>query len=278
MFVKNSTGVLKKVLLCRPSFLKLNPINEIAKKWLRQPLDMEKMEAEHRLLVKAYEDNGVETVFIDPDPGLPYTVFSRDFGGCIREGYILGKFREPVRFGERELYKKRMAELGVPAALEVGQGFFEGGDFFFLDDHTLAIGMIARSDAAGVAEIRRGLGDLGYTVIGVPADNRYLHLDMCFNLVCEDLAVAYTPGLPGEFLEAAAKRGIEIIAGNEEAIFDHGYNLQAIGNRRVISLKRNAALNEALDKRGVKIIEVDITEILKAGGGPHCMTFPLERV
>jgi N-dimethylarginine dimethylaminohydrolase len=278
MFVKNSTGTLKKALLCRPSFLKLNPINEIAKKWLRQPLDIEKMEAEHRLLVKAYEDNGVETVFIDTDPGLPYMVFSRDFGGCIREGYILGKFREPVRFGERELYKKRMAELGIPAALEVSRGFFEGGDFFFLDDHTLAIGMIARSDAAGVAEIRQGLRDWGYTVIGVPADSRYLHLDMCFNLVCEDLAVAYPPGLPGEFLAEVAKRGIEIIAGDEEAIFDHGYNLQAIGNRRVISLKRNAALNEALDKRGVKIIEVDITEILKAGGGPHCMTFPLERV
>jgi N-dimethylarginine dimethylaminohydrolase len=278
MFIKNSTGVLKKALLCRPRFLKLSPINEIAKKWIRQPLDAEKMEAEHRSLVKAYEDNGVEVVFIEAEPDLPYAVFSRDFGGCIREGYILGKFREPLRFGERELYKKKMAELGIPAALEVSQGFFEGGDFFFLDGHTLAIGMIARSDAEGVEEIRQGLKGLGYSVIGVPADSRYLHLDMCFNLLSEDLAVGYPPGLPGEFTAEVKKRGIEIIAGTEEAIFDHGYNLQSLGNRRVVSLKRNTALNEALDKRGISVIELDITEILKAGGGPHCMTFPLERV
>jgi N-dimethylarginine dimethylaminohydrolase len=33
-----------------------------------------------------------------------------------------------------------------------------------------------------------------------------------------------------------------------------------------------------LSKRGMDVIELDITEILKAGGGPHCMTFPLERI
>ena len=31
MFVKNSIGVLKKVLMCRPTYLKAVPINEIAK-------------------------------------------------------------------------------------------------------------------------------------------------------------------------------------------------------------------------------------------------------
>lgn len=28
---------------------------------------------------------------------------------------------------------------------------------------------------------------------------------------------------------------------------------------------------------GLKVIEVDLKEILKGGGGPHCMSFPLER-
>ena len=28
---------------------------------------------------------------------------------------------------------------------------------------------------------------------------------------------------------------------------------------------------------GLETIELDITEILKGGGGLHCMTFPLER-
>ncbi|MDR2103434.1 MAG: hypothetical protein LBP42_04945, partial [Treponema sp.] len=196
MFVKNSTGILKKVLLCKPAYLKITPINEIAKKWIDKPLDLNKMEAEHRALVKAYEDNGVQVAFLEADPKLPYLVFARDFGGCIREGYILGKFREPIRHEEQARYKARMEALGVPLVVEVKQGFFEGGDFFFLDDTTLAVGMIARSDAEGVEEIRRGLAPLGYTVIGVPAKPQYLHLDMCFNLVSENLAVGYPPALP----------------------------------------------------------------------------------
>jgi N-dimethylarginine dimethylaminohydrolase len=278
MFVKNSTGILKKALLSRPAYLRITPTNEISKKWLGTSLDLNKVEAEHRALVKAYEDNGVQVVFLDADPKLPYTVFSRDFGGCIREGYILGKFREPIRYGEQESYKARMEALGVPLVTEVKEGFFEGGDFFFLDDTTLAIGMIARSNAGGVEEIRRALTPLGYTVIGVPSKPQYLHLDMCFNLVSENLAVAYPPALPEEFLAEIKRRDIEIIPGNEEAIFAHGYNLQTLGGGRVISLRQNTALNEALDKRGFQVIEVDITEILKTGGGPHCMTFPLERL
>jgi N-dimethylarginine dimethylaminohydrolase len=278
MFVKNGTGVLKKVLLCRPTYLKVSPINEIAKKWLDVPLDINKMETEHQALVQAYQDNGVETVFLKALPDLPYEVFTRDFGGCVREGYVLGKFREPVRFGERAVCQHRMEELGVPLIAEVTKGRFEGGDFCFLDGNTIAVGMIARSNLEGVEELRPALEKYGYTVLGVPAAEKYLHLDMCFNMVAEDLAVAYTPCLPENFQRELKKRGIEIIPGTEEAIFDHGYNLQALGERRVISLKQNTALNEALDRRGIRVIEVDITEILKAGGGPHCMTFPLERV
>jgi N-dimethylarginine dimethylaminohydrolase len=237
-------------------------------------MNLDKLEVEHRALVKVYEDNGVQVVFLEADPVLPDLVFVRDLGDYIREGYILGKFREPIRQEEQA----RMESLGVPLVMEVKKGFFEGGDFFFLDDTTLAIGMIARSNAEGVEEIRRELAPLGYTVIGVPAKPQYLHLDMCFNLVSEKLAVSYPPVLPGDFLAEVKKRDIEIIPGDEDAIFAHGYNLQAIGDGRVISLKQNITLNEALDKRGFRVIEVDITEILKAGGGPHCMTFPLERV
>lgn len=73
------------------------------------------------------------------------------------------------------------------------------------------------------------------------------------------------------------KQEIEIIPVEEEAIFKHGCNLQALGNHRVMSLKQNTYVNRELEKRGMTVIELDITEILKAGGGPHCMTFPLVR-
>ncbi|WP_196594209.1 dimethylarginine dimethylaminohydrolase family protein [Pectinatus sottacetonis] len=277
MFVKNSSGVLKKVLMSRPTYLQAAPINEIAKQWSRTKLSRDIMEKEHLAMVKAYEDNGVETILLDADEKRPNSTFSRDFGCCLREGYVLGNFREPIRFLEREAYRNRMEELGIPLIAEVKEGLFEGGDFTFLDDNTLAIGMVARTNTKGIEEIKAGISKYGYEVVPVPCDESYLHLDLLFNLVDEKLALVYQKALPADFLQLLKKKGIETINVPDEKVFHLGCNVEALGNKRVISLKSNEYVNTQLDKRGIKVIEVDINEIVKAGGGPHCMTFPLLR-
>lgn len=277
MFVKNGTGVLKKVLVSKPDYLKAAKINEIAKKWDYE-LDIEKMRKEHEAFVEAYRNNGVEVAFLDPNEGRPNSVFARDFGGCIKEGYILGNFKLPLRYQEHDDYKKRMEELGVPMVAEIKNGLFEGGDFMFLNEHTIALGMADRTNEEGYLEMKQQVEPLGYEIIPVPLKREYLHLDMCFNLVDDHLAVAYKEGMPEEFLKRIEEMEIEIISVPEEAIFAHGCNLQALGNKRVMSLKQNQRVNEQLAKKGMNVIELDITEILKAGGGPHCMTFPLLRV
>ena len=277
MFVKNGTGVLKKVLVSRPSYLKPAPINEIAKKWKDTIMDVELMEREHKLFTDAYRSEGVEVVYLDADPERPNSVFARDFGGCVKEGYILGNFKLGMRYKEHADYEKRMEELGIPCIARVEHGLFEGGDFMFINETTIAIGMADRSNAKGVEEIRKQLEPLGYRIIPVPLNPAYLHLDMCFNLVDENLAVAYAKGLPEEFRKKLKELDIELVEVEEEAIFLHGCNLQALGDHRVLSLSRNTIVNRQLRDRGMRVIELPITEILKAGGGPHCMTFPLIR-
>ncbi len=276
MYVKNGTGVLKKVLISTPYYLKAAKINEIAKKWDYE-LNVEKMMAEHEAFVKAYRENGVEVEVLPADAGRPNGVFARDFGGCVKEGYILGNFRLPLRYKEHTDYEAKMAELGVPKIAEVKEGLFEGGDFMFLNEKTIAVGMLDRTNETGVREIREQLAPLGYEVIGVPSNPAYLHLDMMFNLVDDHLAVTYEEGLPEEFRGWLKAHEIELIKVEEEAIFRHGCNLQALGNHRVMSLSQNTKVNRQLEQHGMEVVELDITEILKAGGGPHCMTFPLVR-
>ncbi|MGT2906339.1 dimethylarginine dimethylaminohydrolase family protein [Streptococcus dentiloxodontae] len=277
MVVYNGTGRLRKVLLSSPKYLfEAAPINEISKKH-QDGLNNAKMMAEFQDLVQTYQDNGVEVVTVDAHEGVPEAIFARDFGGNIREGYILGKFVSDVRFEERNFYENIMKQLGIKKIAQVQEGHFEGGDFAFIDEHTLAIGMIQRTDEKGVAEIRQALEPLGYQVYGVPANPDYLHLDMCFNLVAPQLAIGYRDGLTEDFLNLLAQKGIELISGDEAMIYRHAYNVQALGNNRVLSLCQNTFINNQLRQHGMTVIEVDITEILKAGGGIHCMTFPLER-
>lgn len=277
MYVKDGTSRLKKVLVSRPQFLKPAPINEIAKKWKDTVMDVPTMLREHELFVGAYKKAGVEVEFLEPDEERPNSVFARDFGGCVKEGYIMGRFKLDMRYKEHIDYKKRMEELGIPMIGEVKEGLFEGGDFMFMNEHWVAVGMADRTNEAGFVEIKKILEPLGYEVTGVLLKKEYLHLDMCFNLVDDHLAVSYRQGLPEEFRELLAKRNIEIIDVPEEAIYLHGCNLQALGEHRVLSLKQNECVNEKLAAKGMEVIELDITEILKAGGGPHCMTFPLLR-
>ena len=88
MYVKDGTSRLKKVLVSRPQFLKPAPINEIAKKWKDTVMDVPTMLREHELFVGAYKKAGVEVEFLEPDEERPNSVFARDFGGCVKEGYI----------------------------------------------------------------------------------------------------------------------------------------------------------------------------------------------
>lgn len=279
-FVKNSTGILKKVLLCSPDYMKLQPINVIAEKWIKENngLNIEKCIKEHKDLIKAYEENGVEVVLMEPEENLTNEVFARDFGACIREGYILGNFKKPIRYGETEAYKKKMKELGVPCVAKVSKGYFEGGDFWFLDDNTLAIGVIARTDETAIGEIRDQIGKFGYNIIPIKCAEENLHLDMCFNIVDDKIAVACKSALPDHFLRILEEKEFELIDIPQEGVFEHHCNLQALGNRRVISLKSNTKVNKKLKDCGIKVIELELEEILKSGGGPHCMTFPLKRI
>lgn len=278
-FVKNSTNVLKKVLLCPPTYLEFEPINVITEEWVRkgEKINSEECRREHAEFIEAYRENGVEVVMMEPSKGLYHQVFARDFGVCIDEGFITGKFREPSRIGETGAYEDKMKELGIPNIARCTTGGFEGGDFFFLDDYTMVQGIIARTDRAGFDNIRSQVNELGYEMIGVECKRENLHLDMCFNIIGENVAVLCKEALPHSFLKILEKRNFQLIDVPQEGVFKHYCNLQALGKDKVLSFNNNKIVNEKMTALGFKVIKVDLVEILKGGGGPHCMTFPLLR-
>jgi len=277
--VKNSTNILKKVLLCPPTYFEFEPINVITEGWVRKGEIINKAACtrEHEEFAQSFRENGVEVVMMEPTEGLYHQVFTRDFGVCIDEGFIMGKFREPSRIGETEVFEVKIKELGIPNVARCTTGVFEGGDFFFLDDYTMVQGIIARTDRAGFDNIRSQVNELGYEMIGVECKRENLHLDMCFNIIGENVAVVCKEALPDNFLKMLKKRKFELIDVPQDGVFKHYCNLQALGNNKVISLKNNKLVNEKISALGFKVIEVELVEILKGGGGPHCMTFPLLR-
>lgn len=120
MFVRNGTSVLKKVLTCAPTYLdEAAPINEISKKYQGQHLDKGKLLDEYQQLLDAYAKADIQVEQLTPQPSMTNSVFARDFGGCVREGYILGNFKEPLRYSEHSEYEEKMKQLGIPKLFEV---------------------------------------------------------------------------------------------------------------------------------------------------------------
>lgn len=277
--VESATGILSKVLLSRPDYLALKPINKIASDWLLkgEEIDVIKALKEHDQLIDIYKKNDVTVEVLKPTEHLSSMVFARDFGFCVKEGVVLGRFKEHIRRPETELYAEKLKSLGIPIIARCTEGYIEGGDFWQLDERTLAMGKLQRSNTQGIDNLRSQLEPYGYQIIEVAANPAYLHLDMIFNIVSEKTAVAYWDGLPDHFKMYLTSRGYDIIHIDEIGVFKHFANLQALGDGKIISLKSNVQVNEQLRLRGFTIYELDSTEILKTGGGPHCMTFPLER-
>ncbi|VBB09821.1 amidinotransferase [Lucifera butyrica] len=279
VYVRNSTGLLKKVLLCPPVHIGIEPIDYISKKWAAKGEKSNRQAClkEHAELVQAYRESGVEVVLADPVKGLVNQVYARDFGACLANGYILGRFREPVRQGETAFYVKEMERLEIPCIARCTEGYFEGGDFCFLDESTLAVGLVQRTDWRGLRNIARQVRHWGYTVVPVicPRDN--LHLDMCFNIAAEGVAVICREALPADFVKMLEQCGFELIEVSQGEVFLHACNIQALGGGKVLSFSNNKKVNRNLQALGLEVLAVDLSEILKSGGGPHCMTFPLER-
>ncbi|MBK5252166.1 MAG: hypothetical protein JJE29_05990 [Peptostreptococcaceae bacterium] len=45
----------------------------------------------------------------------------------------------------------------------------------------------------------------------------------------------------------------------------------------VVTYNRNEYSNETLRKRGIEVLEIEGSELVRGRGGPHCMSMPLVR-
>jgi N-dimethylarginine dimethylaminohydrolase len=278
-YVNNAYGKLKKVLLCSIDNYRIMPINNVARYWMDKGhvMDYDLCKKQHVALAQAYKDNGVDVELLIPEENLVYEVFARDFGICLKEGYVLGHFKEPCRQGETAEYEKKLAEIGVPCIARCTAGCFEGGDFCFLDENTLLMGVIDRTDFAGFDSVKHQLNDLGYEMVPIRVDRKYLHIDVCINIIADKTVIICPDILPDSIVKRFERRNFEMIRITPDEVMQYSANIQGLGGGKVISSHTNTKTNERMRALGLDVVEVDISEIVKGGGGIHCMTFPLVR-
>ncbi len=250
-----------------------------------RPLDHERAVAEHAVFRQILVDAGAEVISGElSSAALQDAIFPYDPGIITDAGMILGRPGKSLREGEVAALEATMRNLGIPIAGRIATpGLFEGGDSFWLDAQTLAVGQGYRTNAEGIRQLAAILGEQGVAVVVVPLPHWHgpaecLHLLSLISPLDERLAVVYRPLLPVPFLEGLAARGWELIDVPDEEFASQGPNVLALGPRRCLILRENVETARRLRAAGCEVFTYTGDEIShNRTGGPTCLTRPLLR-
>ncbi|GMA15204.1 amidinotransferase (plasmid) [Deinococcus metallilatus] len=282
-FHQSMTAPLRRVLVRRPdqAFAVEDPE---AWHYAARP-DLAAAQAEHDAFTDILRKHGAEVVYHDMEqPGRADSVFVYDPALITREGAILLNPGKALRQGEQDALGRRLEELGVPVLGRLtGEQYAEGGDMFWLDDQTLAIGRTFRTTQAGVDALRALLEPRGVEVqvydmpVGDGAD-ACLHLMSVISPVAPDAAVVYPRLMPVPLWQELQRRGLRLIEVPDAEFPTQGSNVLAITPAVCLMLAGNPVTRTRLEDAGFTVESYVGNELsLKAEGGPTCLTKPLVR-
>jgi len=248
-----------------------------------QPLDRDLLQEQHARFVALLERLGCFVELLDERVDMPDSCFVYDPAFVVGSGVIELRGAKTVRQGEPPLLAAELHALGVPVVGRLSApATADGGDMFWIDATTLAVGRSYRTNQAAIDQLRSLLAPSSVTVeaFDLPHDlgpEFCLHLMSVVSPVRDDLAVVYERLAPVALLQALQARGIEIVKVPEEDYASLGCNVLAVAPGVVVMAEGNESTAKALRDHGVEVHTYAATEINKGEGGPTCLTRPIKR-
>ncbi len=276
VFIKRSVDAFVNDTILDRDWKRLN--------YLSRP-DLNGAQQEYTSFEKLLVNSGAEIRHFPNDASVTMdSIYCRDASIATDKGMILCNMGKPARITEPEAQRKAFAGLGLPVLGEIiAPGTVEGGDVAWIDAQTLAVGHTYRTNVSGIEQLTKLLKPLGVRVITVPlphyrGPSDVFHLMSILSPVDHNLAVVYSPLMPIPFRNDLLDRGYEFIEVPEAEFDSMGCNVLAVGPREVIMVKGNPLTRQGLERAGCNVSEFEGAEIsVKGGGGPTCLTRPLER-
>ena len=261
-------------LMCAPEYF---AVDYAINPWMHpeEPVDVARAMRQWQGLRQVFTSLGHTVHTIPGEPGLPDMVFAAN-GATVIDGKVLGaRFRYPEREPEAAAYLRWLAEYGygrgggeIREAVVVNEG---EGDIVFAGRAVL-LGHGFRTNE----EIAPELTDLfGLPVVSLRlVDPRFYHLDTALTVLSQDVAAYYPAAFDDASRAALAGHFAELIEAKDEDAEVLGLNAISDG-RHVVLPVQATGLAAQLTAAGFTPIGVDLSELLKAGGGPKCCTLEL---
>lgn len=288
MSAHSEFGKLKSVFIKKASAAFIDDAH-ISKHWealnyLGKP-DINKALEEYAAFEKLFKDNGTEILYLPADDTVNMdSIYCRDAAIATKQGMIICNMGKAGRKNEPLAEEKAFESNGIPVLGVIkAPGTIEGGDVAWLDENTLAVGHTYRTNEEGIKQITALLEPIGVKVITVPmphykGPSDVFHLMSVLSPVDHNVAVVYSPLIPIVFRNELINRGYELVEVPDEEFDSMGCNVLAIAPRVCLMVKGNPITKARLEKAGCTVFEYEGAEIsVKGGGGPTCLTRPIDR-
>ena len=222
-------------------------------------------------------------------PNLPYL---HDTAVITSKGAILSEMCPGSRAGEEQVVKEVLTNIGIPIFHEFEtHEQFEG--CLILSPRTLVIVDTERLRPSTIERFFAKALEIFEEIIYVeaPQARRFMHADMIFNRISEDLALYFPPAFLRTYLISRemrieidlktflGKKTIELVEISDEEQQNWGCSFVPLEPKIMIhyDIALNDRTKKKLKQRGVQILEFHPDALLAGGGSLRCLTLRLWR-
>jgi dimethylargininase len=272
-FVRTDAGALAGAVVCAPSarVADLDPLKSepspIADRALEQ----------HGILVRTLRDRGCEVTVLEPSTGAATESLIADCAVLLPQGAILARPSAVERRGEVIAVEQALLACGIPILGRIeAPGLLDAtdvalaGDRVFIGVSRTGVGLRARSNALGRAQLAAFADAAGLRVIELAIAPEVPRLRNVFNVVADDTIVA-APELV-DLVPVSDMRVVEVVRGEEFAA-----GVLAFGERRAIVNLRYRESIGLLRAAKIHVEAIDLWEFGKAGAGPFQLVLATKR-
>ena len=265
---------MKTFLMCEPRYFE---VSYVINPWMagNQGLVNKKLAVRQWKNLHDVLSNKASISLIEPVAGLPDMVFTANGGFvCHDHEVIVSSFRHPERQAEPPHFSKFFEGSGYRVMRLGGDTRFEGaGDALYDSSGQVWVGYGHRSDVEAINEIAiiAHVRANGLTLI----DPRWYHLDTAFCPLANGYVIAYEKAFSAQGTDKIKNEfGDRVIWVSDEDANNFACNAVNIGND-IIMNRASDGLKAVLNKNNFNVIEVDVSEFIKAGGACKCLTLEL---
>lgn len=228
---------------------------------LRHTIDVDLARAQHRAYVSALEAAGLEVVRLERDDAHADSCFVEDTAVVHGSKAFITRPAKESRRGEVDAVEQALSgHLQTRRASEPAT--IEGGDVLHLEDR-LVSGVTDRTNEEGVAQMREWLDVRVDTV----ADPSIMHLKSYVSHIDKDRVI-----LSRRYADHPALSGLDVLVVPDDEAY--AANVLSV-NGLVVMPSGFPKTKDMLERAGVEVIALDMSEFPKCEGAMTCLSILL---